>query len=428
MKKRCFSLLLAIFLCVCAMPTAAAASAEISVTPSVQTVKEGDTFTVTAAISGNSGFSAVQFTLMFDESKVECVSASTGALLKGMLAATNPSAEDGAIVAAASTSEVTGDGVLATFTFRALSEVGSAFQLADIILSDSDGGAVPCFSIGGKVGTGSGTVVKPSDPVDPKPEPETKPDPKPETKPETKPEQSKPTEKPAEVQKPTEQPKPEEKPAETPSTAEKPEKPEETHSTAEKPAQPEQTVEHRFTDTKGHWAESYINSAVEKGLFGGYADGSFRPGNAVTRGAFVTVLWRMAGKPQPTGDTPFTDIGKVSEEFRSAITWAYNQGYISGRTATAFAPGDSISRQAAMKILYGFSGGAGEVDPMFMMAFNLQYPDAAKLPSWASAPMYWGVQNGIISGTTDGRLNGGGTATRAQLAKILSIYDEKFNG
>ena len=164
MKKRCFSLLLAIFLCICVVPTAAAASAEISVTPSVETVKEGDTFTVTAEISGNSGFSAVQFTLMFDESKVECVSASTGTLLKGMLAATNPDAKDGAIVAAASTGEVTGDGVLATFTFRALSEVGSAFQLADIVLSDSDGGAVPCFTTGAKVGTGSGTVVKPSDP------------------------------------------------------------------------------------------------------------------------------------------------------------------------------------------------------------------------------------------------------------------------
>ena len=383
MKKRCFSLLLAILLCICVVPTAAAASAEISVTPSVETVKEGDTFTVTAEISGNSGFSAVQFTLMFDESKVECVSASTGTLLKGMLSATNPSAKDGAIVAAASSSEVNGDGVLATFTFRALSDVGSAFQLADIVLSDSDGGAVPCFSTGGKVGTGSGTVVKPSDP-----KPETKPEPKPETKPETK---------------------PEEKP--------------------EQPAQPVQPpAEHKFSDTAGHWAESYINTAVERGYFQGYPDGSYKPGNKVTRGAYVTVLWRMAGKPEPTGTASFADTASLSAEFRKAIAWASEKGLVGGYADGTFKPGDPVTRQAAMKILYYYAGGVSGQETMFTQIYDDHFTDSGALASWAKAPMYWAIYNELISGTSATTLGVTGTANRAQLAKILVNYADKLGG
>ena len=443
LRKRVFSCLMTVFLLANLLSVGAvAAGTEISVSPPDTLPAVGESFTVTVDLSGNPGVAAAQFTLQFDSAVVDCKQVSTGTVLSGMLSATNPDAADGAIVAAASTSESKKDGTLATYVFTVVGSGDPKFGVADLVLSNAAGNDVICTvkNPAAEKPAQPSPDPAPTTPLPEQPKPAEKPaeEQKPTEKPSAEekpvqPEQPKPTEKPAEEQKPTEKPSAEEKPdkPEQPKPTEKPaeeQKPAERPSAEEKPVQPEQTVEHRFTDTKGHALESYINSAMDKGLFGGYADGSFRPGNPMTRGAFVTVLWRMSGKPQPTGRTPFADIGAVSDEFRTAITWAYNEGYIGGRTATTFAPGENISRQAAMKILYGFSDTVGEVDPMFMMAFNLQYPDAAKLPSWASVPMYWGVQNGIISGTTDGRLNGGGTATRAQLAKILSIYDEKFNG
>ena len=347
---------------------AMAAGTEITVTPPQALPAVGETFTVSVELAGNPGFAALQFTLRFDADVVDCRRVSTGEVLSEMMKDGNPDAETGAIVAAVSASESRKNGNLATFTFAVVGSGDPKFSISNLVLSDEDGEQVAC--------TVRNTVT-------------------------------------GEVTRPTEPSKPDPKPVEPTAPAEG------------------QTVTPQavFTDVPAtYWAANYIGAAVEQGLFGGYADGSFRPGNPVTRGAFVTVLWRMAGKPGSSGETPFTDLGGVSAEFGSAIAWAYEKGYISGRSATTFAPGDKVSRQAAMKILYGFSGDTREADPLYLTAFRMRYPDAASLPAWAEGPMYWGVSKGIISGTSDGRLNGGGAATRAQLAKILSIYQESYHG
>lgn len=46
----------------------------------------------------------------------------------------------------------------------------------------------------------------------------------------------------------------------------------------------------KFSDIKGHWANKYINSAAEKGWVKGYADGTFKPDNYITRAEFVTLV------------------------------------------------------------------------------------------------------------------------------------------
>ncbi len=45
-----------------------------------------------------------------------------------------------------------------------------------------------------------------------------------------------------------------------------------------------------FTDTAGNWAEGYINRASRLGLVSGYEDGSFRPGNGITRAEAATLM------------------------------------------------------------------------------------------------------------------------------------------
>lgn len=45
-----------------------------------------------------------------------------------------------------------------------------------------------------------------------------------------------------------------------------------------------------FNDVKGHWAEKYINYAAEKGWVKGYPDGSFKPDQYITRAEFVTLV------------------------------------------------------------------------------------------------------------------------------------------
>ena len=52
----------------------------------------------------------------------------------------------------------------------------------------------------------------------------------------------------------------------------------------------------RFYDTEGHWAEPYINRAAEVGWINGYNDGSFKPDQAITRAEAVTLVNAVLGR------------------------------------------------------------------------------------------------------------------------------------
>ncbi len=45
-----------------------------------------------------------------------------------------------------------------------------------------------------------------------------------------------------------------------------------------------------FSDVSGHWAEELINSAAQKGWVTGYPDGTFKPDQYITRAEFVTLV------------------------------------------------------------------------------------------------------------------------------------------
>lgn len=48
-----------------------------------------------------------------------------------------------------------------------------------------------------------------------------------------------------------------------------------------------------FDDTKGHWAEEYINFAVGRGYVIGFPDGTFRPDEPINRASMVTMVNRL---------------------------------------------------------------------------------------------------------------------------------------
>lgn len=362
MRKRAHALFLSVCLALSLAVPAQAANTELAINAPDELPDVGETFTVTVDISDNPGLAAVQFTLDFDDSVVDCVSARTGEVLKGTLSATNPDAPDGAIIAAASMDVQTADGTLATFIFKVVGSGTPDIKIKDYILTGTDGEDMD-FDFA------TGTDTKPN-----------------------------------------------KKPVVKEDVEEEPEIPDETVP----------TKEGRFTDTGGHPSESYIYEAVDRGFFQGYADGSFKPNGNVTRGAFVTVLWRMAGRPEPTNTTPFTDIGNVSAEFQKAIAWAYGKGYINGRTATTFAPGDAMSRQATMKILFHHYGGGSGEELMYYGIYDSYFTDGATLNEQFKAPMYWGIYNGLIEGKTETTLGGPTVADRALLATTLVKYTDRF--
>lgn len=355
-------------------------TAELRVTAPETHPKAGESFTVTVDLVGNPGFAAVQFTLPYDKDAVTCTSANTGELMRGMLAASNTDAPEGAIVAGASIDPVRGDGRMAVFTFTAKRDLASGeFRLEDVLLSDVDGTDLIC------------TVTRA---VTAAPAP---------------PEEQRDLEKEAEAVIA-------EIESGTPRNPEKEEPKEETPE-SRPPA---------FTDMAGHPFETDVARAAELGIINGYPDGTFQPDSSLTRAQFVTILYRQAGRPAVTETTPFTDIAGVNEEFRTAIAWAYGKKLVDGSTPTTFNPQGTLSRQATMKILFQLGGGTAGAEQMFYGTYDGTFPDSGKLADWARTPVYWGVYNTLIEAGEGNALNPAAPATRGQLARSMVRYIEKF--
>lgn len=96
--------------------------------------------------------------------------------------------------------------------------------------------------------------------------------------------------------------------------------------------------------------------AVEKGITKGTGGTTFSPDRTVTRGEFVTFLWRAAGSPAPSGTGAFTDVTDEGAFYYSAVLWASQQGITGGKTPTVFAPGDACTRGQVAAFLFRWFG------------------------------------------------------------------------
>jgi len=93
--------------------------------------------------------------------------------------------------------------------------------------------------------------------------------------------------------------------------------------------------------TEGHWAFDAIAFMKSKGFLSGYEDGTFKPDQQVTRAEVATVIALIANLEE-VGDATFTDIeGHWAAEF---IKRLYAAGLISGYADGTFRPDQSITR------------------------------------------------------------------------------------
>ena len=90
-------------------------------------------------------------------------------------------------------------------------------------------------------------------------------------------------------------------------------------------------------------------------ITGGYTATEFRPGNPCTRGQVVTFLWRAAGCPEPTGDTSmFNDASSIASPYRKAVAWAVENGITTGFADGTFRPNDSVTRAQFVTFLWRY--------------------------------------------------------------------------
>ena len=372
-------------------PLACAAGTTLKLTAPDKLPDVGQTFTVTAELTGNTGLAAVQLSLGYDDSVVECTGIENGALVAGMLAASNPYATRdgvGAILAAATTTAVKTDGSLAVFTFRVKAAGDAKLTLADALLSDTDGKALPLsYSLPALIAQGSGSDSGSGSGSD------------------------------------AEKPGTDNKKSEDDKKSEDEDKPEDE----EKPADgaQEEVKSGSFRDvTSTHWAFDSVERAAELGLVTGYSDGTFRPDTPVTRAQFVLMLWRMCGKPAAAKAASFADAS--ADWYQEALSWAVENGYVNGLSDTRFGPDAPITRQQAMAILFRLNGGQSGTELTLTGIYEQTFADSTTIASWAKDATWWAVYHELVSGVGGSRIAPEANASRAQIAAILLRYADQF--
>ena len=105
----------------------------------------------------------------------------------------------------------------------------------------------------------------------------------------------------------------------------------------------------------GTWFTDSVIFAKNKGFIVGYNSTTFGPHDKLTRGQFVTILWRIAGKETTSGYNWFRDVNE-NAYYGPAVNWASYYGIVKGYNSYEFGTNYPITRQDFAVILNRFSG------------------------------------------------------------------------
>lgn len=170
-----------------------------------------------------------------------------------------------------------------------------------------------------------------------------------------------------------------------------------------------------FTDVPAtHWAAGAVAFVSSQGLLQGTGASTFAPGQPMTRAMLVTALWREAGSPVVNYAMDFDDVDE-DQWYTEAVRWAVSKGIVAG-TGKGFSPDAALTRESLAAILFRYAGGQVSADDLS------GYADGASVSAWAREAMNWAVAQGLITGKSGGRLDPGGTASRAEVSAILMRY------
>lgn len=174
-----------------------------------------------------------------------------------------------------------------------------------------------------------------------------------------------------------------------------------------------------LSDIKGHWAENYINRAVNYGFVLGYPDGTFVPDRPVSRAEFTKMVNSAFGN-SGTANLSFTDV-PYYEWYYDQVSKAVSAAYVTGYEDNTFRPGNNITRQEAAVMI-------ARLVPTYGSSKSITgYQDYSSISDWARAALIKVTGKGYLGPYSGGLLHPTDKLSRAQAAKIIVDILEKEN-
>ena len=179
------------------------------------------------------------------------------------------------------------------------------------------------------------------------------------------------------------------------------------------------TIDLPFSDVSaGDWFYDPVVWIYNEGLMTGTSATTFEPNTSTTRAMIVAMLARLENVTS-ADSAGFTDVSG-SDWYATAVNWAASEGIVGGFGDGSFQPNAPITREQMASILYRYAEYKG-LDVSARTDLS-HYSDADSISSWANDVMSWAVAEGLLTGVTNDQLQPQGNATRAQVAAILQRF------
>ena len=182
-----------------------------------------------------------------------------------------------------------------------------------------------------------------------------------------------------------------------------------------------------FTDLAANaWYTDAVAYVYRHDIMEGMSATTFQPNGTLSRAMAVQIFYNLEGQPDIAGENlgyPYEDVN-AQAWYGDAVYWARLTGVATGYGDGTFQPGDSITRQEFAQMLYNYAKYKGY--DLTAAGDLSQFPDSGSVADWAEIAMSWANGNKLINGHDNGTIDAGGAGTRAQAASILMRFDQNL--
>lgn len=174
----------------------------------------------------------------------------------------------------------------------------------------------------------------------------------------------------------------------------------------------------------GAWYSQAVNALADQGILTGTGSNTFSPNGTLTRGQFVTMLAKSAlsanDLQQYAFQGSFKDVPS-SHWANRYVNWAVETKVVNGYEDNTFRPNQAVTRQEMAVMVRNFAQSSGKKFPSINSAVTFR--DQGQIASWATAAVKLCQQADIINGDAEtGRFRPNDRASRAEAASICYKY------
>ena len=167
-----------------------------------------------------------------------------------------------------------------------------------------------------------------------------------------------------------------------------------------------------FADLSNHWAQKHAEALYEMGVVNGYADGSFKADNAITRAELTKIIVEALDVPTAEGKA-FTDVANGSW-YAAYVESASAAGVVTGFEDGTFGPDKNVSRQDAALMIYR----AVNLTKTLPTGYKF-FADEADIADYASDAIRCLGDLGIITGSGKNAFKPLENITRGEMAALI---------